>query len=316
MDNAIDACEDAGILPEIRIEPSRRGRIYTVAVQDNGPGIVEAQIGRIFGKLLYGSKFHKLSQSRGQQGMGISAAGMYGQLTTGEAMHILSRVAGEPQATDLYVSIDTRKNRPDIHHKKHVDWDVPHGTRVEITLEGHLQGGRHSIAAYLRQTAIANPHVTLHFRDSEGEARDFPRSVEALPPRPQEIKPHPHGIELGRLIQMLHGTKSRTLMQFLVDDFSSIGKVTAARIIEAAGKRLSARSYPKHIAHAQAVALHRAFDRVKIPGPRTDCIVPIGEPQLLRGLQSELAADFYTVTTRPAGTYRGNAQSPKVGWPS
>ncbi len=142
--------------------------------------------------------------------------------------------------------------------------------------------------------------------------------MEVLPPRPQEIKPHPHGIELGRLIQMLHGTKSRTLMQFLVDDFSSIGKVTAARIIEAAGKRLSGRSYPKHIAHAQAVALHHAFDRVKIPGPRTDCIVPIGEPQLLRGLQSELAADFYTVTTRPAGTYRGNPVPGRGGdrlWP-
>jgi hypothetical protein len=33
--------------------------------------------------LLYGSKFHRLRQSRGQQGIGISAAGMYGQLTTG-----------------------------------------------------------------------------------------------------------------------------------------------------------------------------------------------------------------------------------------
>lgn len=306
VDNAIDACEDAGILPEISVQVTRRGRIYTVAVQDNGPGILEAQIGRIFGKLLYGSKFHKLSQSRGQQGMGIAAAGMYGQLTTGKPLHILSRVEGDALATELYVVIDTKKNRPDVHRKKHVEWDHPHGTRVEIVLEGHLQGGRHSIGSYLRQTAIANPHVTIHFEEPNGVARDFPRSIRALPPRPKEIKPHPYGIELGRLIQMLSSTKSRTLMQFLVNDFSSVGKKTAARIIEAAGKRLSERSYPKHIAHAQAVALHRAIEKTPVLAPRTDCIVPIGEPQLLKGLQSELAADFYSATTRPAGTYRGN----------
>ena len=64
--------------------PPKRTR-YRVAVEDNGPGVVKnEQVGKIFGKLLYGSKFHKLSQSRGQQGIGISAAGMYGQLTTGK----------------------------------------------------------------------------------------------------------------------------------------------------------------------------------------------------------------------------------------
>jgi len=306
VDNAIDACEEAGILPEISVEISRRGRIYTVAVEDNGPGIVEAQIGRIFGKLLYGSKFHKLSQSRGQQGMGISAAGMYGQLTTGKPLHILSRIAGEAQATELYVAIDTKKNRPDVHRKKQRDWDRPHGTRVEIVLEGHYQTGKHSVDAYLRQTAIANPHVALHLRATEGHRLDFPRSIDALPPRPKEIKPHPHGLELGRLIQMLSTTEARSLSRFLVEEFSSVGDKTAARIIEAAGKRVSARSYPRHIAHAQAVALHRAIEKTPIAAPRTDCIVPIGEPQLLKGLQSEVPADFYTVTTRPAATYRGN----------
>ena len=84
VDNALDACEEAGILPDIRVEVRDRYGRSRVVVEDNGPGIVESQIARIFGKLLYGSKFHKLSQSRGQQGMGISAAGMYGQLTVGK----------------------------------------------------------------------------------------------------------------------------------------------------------------------------------------------------------------------------------------
>jgi DNA topoisomerase-6 subunit B len=108
VDNALDACEEAGILPGIRVEiEDYYDNIFHVVVEDNGPGILENQIARIFGKLLYGSRFHKLSQSRSQQGMGIAAAGMYAQLTTGKALHVISRVAGEPTATELFVSIDT-----------------------------------------------------------------------------------------------------------------------------------------------------------------------------------------------------------------
>ena len=306
VDNAIDACEEADILPEITVEVNSRHGNIVVVVEDNGPGIVEDQIARIFGKLLYGSKFHKLSQSRGQQGMGISAAGMYGQLTVGKPLHILSRVEGEELATELHVSIDTARNRPDIHKKKRLEWDHPHGTRIEIEMEGRYHKGPHSIESYLKQTAIANPHVMITYKDPRGQRTRFARSIDKLPPRPREIKPHPHGVELGRLIQMLSNTKCRTLKKFLVDEFSSVGDKTASRIIAEAGKRLSDRSYPKHIAHAQATALHRAIESSRILAPRTDCIVPIGEQQLLRGLRNELRADFYTVTTRPAAAYRGN----------
>jgi DNA topoisomerase VI subunit B len=251
VDNALDACEEAGILPEIRVQVTDRyGDKYRVIVEDNGPGIVEDQIGRIFGKLLYGSKFHKLSQSRGQQGMGISAAGMYAQLTTGKPLHIVSRVAGEPLASELFVSIDVARNRPDIHRKKQLEWDRPHGTRVEMEIEGHYQKGTHSLEVYLQQTAIANPHVTLVYQDPQGTETRFEHSLRKPPPRPKEIKPHPYGIELGRLIQMLSTTSKRTLLQFLVGEFSCVGKKTALKMIAQAGGRLSERSYPKHIARA------------------------------------------------------------------
>ena len=310
VDNALDACEEAGILPEISVEVHDRYGKSRVIVEDNGPGIVESQIARIFGKLLYGSKFHKLSQSRGQQGMGISAAGMYGQLTVGKPLHIISRVKGDELASEMYVSVDTAKNQPDIHRKKRLQWDRPRGTRVEMEMEGHYQKGPHSIEVYLKQTAIANPHLTITYQDPQGKQTHFVRSTKKLPPRPAEIKPHPYGIELGRLIQILSNTASRTLLRFLVDEFSCVGRKTALKIIELARKQsdrqLSDRSYPKHIAHAQATALHKAIQKTRILAPRTDCIVPIGEKQLLDGLHKELEADFYTVTTRPAAAYRGN----------
>jgi len=306
VDNALDACEDAGILPDLKIAVSHHDDLYTIVVEDNGPGIVEQQIARIFGKLLYGSKFHKLAQSRGQQGMGISAAGMYAQLTTGKPVHILSRVQGDKKATELFVSIDTSKNRPDIHKKRHVRWTRPHGTLVEVEIEGRYPTGPHSVEAYLKQTAIANPHVTLAYRTPDGARIHYKRSIDELPVQPTEIKPHPHGVELGRLIQMLGDTKARTLLRFLVDEFSRVGQTTARQIIAKAGGGLSERSYPRRIAHAEATRLYRAIARTPISAPLTDCIVPIGEERLLDGLRKELDADFYTTVTRRPAVYRGN----------
>ncbi|MGA8258765.1 MAG: DNA topoisomerase VI subunit B [Arenicellales bacterium] len=309
VDNALDACEEAGILPEIRVEVSASRHdddVFLVAVEDNGPGIVEEQLARIFGKLLYGSRFHKLAQSRGQQGMGIAAAGMYAQLTTGKPLHVLSRVKGEPKATEMYVSIDTARNRPAMHKKGHVEWDRPHGTRVEVELEGHYQKGPHSIETYLKQTAMANPHVMLHFLGPDGEASTYKRVNRVLPVRPAAAKPHPHGVELGLLIQMLRHTSSRNLLQFLESEFARVGRKTAREIIRRAHTHVSARSYPRRIAHAEANALYRAMQRVKVSAPAATCIAPIGEQQMLAGLRDEVAADFYTVLTRPPAVYRGN----------
>jgi DNA topoisomerase-6 subunit B len=307
VDNALDACEDAAILPEISVEVlQKESEVFHVIVEDNGPGIVEQQLGRIFGKLLYGSKFHKLSQSRGQQGMGISAAGMYAQLTTGEPMHILSRVQGETTASEMFVSINTAKNRPEIHKKKRIKWDRQHGTRVEVQMEGHFHKGEHSIGAYLQQTAIANPQVTIRFRDPHGEQTVYERTSNDLPARPTEIKPHPRGVELGLLIQMLSNTRRRTLVHFLEDEFSRVGPKTARAIIKQAGKGLSERSYPRRIAHKEANALYQAIKTVSVSAPRTDCLVPIGEERLKEGLRSQIDADFYSVLTRPPAVYRGN----------
>jgi DNA topoisomerase-6 subunit B len=169
------------------------------------------------------------------------------------------------------------------------------------------------VETYLAQTAIANPHVAIIYRPPQGEEIRFGRSTDQLPPRAREVKPHPHGIELGRLIQMLSDTASPTLSRFLVDEFSRVGRKTALEIIERAGKPLSDRSYPTHIARAQAMALHKAIQDTRVRSPRTDCIVPIGEKQLLAGLHKELDADFCTVVTRPAAAYRGNPFLVEVG---
>ncbi len=305
VDNALDACEEADILPDVRVEIHDLGDDrYRIVVADNGPGIVKRQIPNIFGKLLYGSKFHRLKMSRGQQGIGISAAGMYGMLTTGKPVLITSRTSARKPAHHFALQIDTKRNKPEIVRDEEVDWDAPHGTRVEIELEGRYQRGRQSVEEYLRQTAIANPHVRLAYRAPDGEETSYERALDELPPQTAEIKPHPRGVELGTLQAMLKQTKARNLTGFLQTEFSRVSAKVADEICGAAG--LSARAYASRIGRDDVEKLMRGIAKTRIMNPPTNCVAPIGEEQLVRGLQSVVPAEFYASATRPPSVYRGN----------
>ena len=312
VDNSLDACEEAGIPPEVIVEIAPVGEDrFRVAVEDNGPGIVKEQVPKVFAKLLYGSKFHKLSQSRGQQGIGISAAVMYGQLTTGKPARILSRTGKRADAHEFLLSIDTAHNRPDVHDTRVAAWEKDHGTRVEIEMEARYQKGLRSVDMYLKQTAIANPHVTIRYTDPGGEKVVYERSTKELPAQCEEIKPHPHGVELGRLIAMLKDASARSLSGFLQEEFSRVGPKVVREITKLA--KVSEKAYPSRIAREEAAALHEAIQKTKISAPSTACISPIGEDLVLAGLKKELEADFYVATTRPPSVYRGNPFQIEVG---
>ncbi len=274
VDNSLDACEEAGILPDldISIHALAENR-YRVEVGDNGPGIVKAQIPKIFGKLLYGSKFHRLRQSRGQQGIGISAAGMYGQLTTGKPIVIESRTSRRKPAHRYELVIDTLRNQPVVKKDLEVEWEAAHGTRVAIELEGSYKRGRHGVETYLRQTALANPHVEIQFRGpGEEEALVFRRASTQLPPEALEIQPHPYGVEVGLLLRMLKETKARRLSTFFQTEFSRVGPTLARRIVE--GAELSSKSSPKRVAADAAEKLIASIADVRIPAPPDQLPLP------------------------------------------
>ena len=355
VDNSLDACEEAGILPELSVELQQTAAArFRVTVTDNGPGILRAQIPRIFAKLLYGSKFHRLRMSRGQQGIGISAAGMYGQLTTGRCTQILSRTAKGKPAHLIEVQIDTRTNKPVILKDEETDWmpvfpampdeagvrgapsQYPHGTSVSIEMEASYVRGRLSVDEFLQQCAIVNPHLALHFRvnllpretgaapEEKSEAPtatpaaepaataaipadgwiSYQRAVRETPPPCIEIQPHPHGVELGLLMQMLKDSHARTLKTALTGDFSRVSDRVALEICEKAG--LNPAASPARIAHRESEALFRAISETKFMRPPTDCLAPIGEAAIEAGLKKEIAADFITAVTRSPEVYRGN----------
>jgi len=371
VDNSLDACEEAGVLPEIAVDIEQIADTrFRITVTDNGPGIVKNQIPKIFAKLLYGSKFHRLRMSRGQQGIGISAAGMYGQLTTGAATRILSRIKGARKAHAMAVQIDTKQNKPTILSDTEQDWhptfqavnstgepDGPpvvskHGTSVSIEMEAAYQRARQSVDEFLKQCAIVNPHLTLHYRlalqtktepasaslapaaqtpppttsskKAKGKAVapapapkpgvsgvTYHRAVKVMPKIPDEILPHPHGVELGWLMQMLKDTESRTVRSALTRDFSRVSARAALDICTRAG--IEPRTTPARIAHRESEALYKAIQDTKLMRPPTDCLSPIGESPIIAGLEKEIAADFCTAVTREPAVYRGNPFQVEIG---
>ena len=305
VDNSLDACEEAGILPELRIEIRELAEErFRIAVEDNGPGIVKAQIPKIFGKLLYGSKFHRLKQQRGQQGIGVSAAGMYGQLTTGKPVTIVSRTSPQAQPHLFEVTVDTRKNQPLVLKEEKTEWEKEHGTRVEIEMEASYKKGRRSVDDYVEQTALSNPHCRVLYSPPGQETITYERAVHELPEEAKEIKPHPYGVELGRLMRMFQDSQDRHIATALKNDFSRLTPKVVDDILKIAA--VSPKARPRDLDTPAIERVHKAFTKVKIMAPPTNCLSPVGEEALLKGLRLRFKADYYDAVTRPPAVYRGN----------
>ncbi|HKZ31744.1 MAG TPA: DNA topoisomerase VI subunit B, partial [Vicinamibacteria bacterium] len=317
VDNSLDACEEAGILPELRVEvhdlgleamkqnaelTKGEGR-FLVVVEDNGPGIVKAQVPKIFGKLLYGSKFHRLRQMRGQQGIGISAAAMYGQITTGKPIRVTSRVGKRKPAHVFDIQLDTRKNEPVVTHDEMLpDWHQEHGTRVELEIVANWQTGQRFVNRYVEHTALANPHAAIHYtrpvaasqrsdhsNRPGNETLSFPRAANELPKEAVEIKPHPHGVELGALMLLARESKSRDVRGFLQTAFSRVSSHAASDILAKVpwGKKVVR---PRALGDNRVMAeeLHKAIAATKLMSPSTSCLSPIGDELMRKGLVSFL----------------------------
>ncbi|MDR3206337.1 MAG: DNA topoisomerase VI subunit B [Candidatus Methanoplasma sp.] len=311
VDNSLDACEEAGFLPDVTVKVERlNDEDYRIYEEDNGPGIVHKMMPNVFGRLLYGSRFHALRQSRGQQGIGISATVMYGNITTGKPAHIRSKIEGQDEvAWQMDIVIDTKINRPIVSNDKAFVWDgKEHGTSVEYTTKGRYITGKQSIFEYLRDTAIVNPHARIEFHDPEGKKYVFERATEQMPPKSKEIKPHPEGMEIGDLLKYAQNTQQKTVKAFLKNDFSRVTDRIADEILEKASVDPSAK--PEKVTREQCIAMIDAITKVKIMAPPTDCLSPIGDTLIKKGLMHILEGmrpDYYaTPVTRPPKSVNGN----------
>ncbi|MCL5789226.1 MAG: DNA topoisomerase VI subunit B [Candidatus Thermoplasmatota archaeon] len=279
VDNSLDACADAGILPEISIKIEEAGKErYRVEITDNGPGIVRSEVANSFGKMLYGSRFFKERQTRGQQGLGISAAILYAQKTAGFPTEIITKVEGDLTAFHFVLDIDIKKNSPHVISTTPEIWDVKSGLKIILVLRGKYVSGKQSVEEYIRESAIANPHSTFHLTLPD-KRFDIERSVNEPPQIPIAVKPHPHGVELGELISILKEYENEKIEDVLEDKFSRVTKQTAKALVEKSklkDKKIS------RMTRDDFEELLKTIRETEFMEPKKDCLSPIGEEPLFK----------------------------------
>jgi len=323
VDNALDACEEARILPDIVVKISKldnKKDILQLEVEDNGPGIPRASIEKVFGQLLFGSRFHAIRQSRGQQGIGITGVVMYSQLTTGDPTHVESKIAKEATAVSVDIGLDTRKNKAIKSNQDRIDWgEKVHGLKVKTKMKAKYQRGRQSVWQYLRMTSIVNPHADILFIDPDGERHHWQRVTERLPGRVEAIKPHPNGIELGQLQRLCSESSESRMTTFLRRTFSGVSGRAAKELCEVS--ELEEKLKPKTLKPQQVRALLEAFQGerlmkgkpVKLLNPPTSCLSPIEELLIKKGLSKTIDSKFVATMTRAPSVTQGNPFQVEVG---
>ncbi len=301
--NSLDACEEAGILPEIKVEIDQLGpEYYRVSVEDNGPGIPKKHMGKVFGKMLAGTKFHRFMQQRGQQGIGAAGCTMYSQITTGKPVRVTTST-GNGMIYECSIMIDVKKNEPVISDEKEYPGTM-RGTRVIGDFkEVKYVNGEYGPYEYLRRTAVANPHAKIVFRDPDGNRHVWERATDTLPAIPKPSKPHPYGLTAHDLLEYVNSTKSRSLRGAFIQTFDRMSSAKVKEIEELTGIDFNRR--PDSLTWEEAAEIVDAIKKVKFMAPSTKNLYPIGADQIEKAILNVLKPEFHAVTTRPPNVYRG-----------
>lgn len=304
VDNSLDACEEEGILPEITVAVQKKGpgtiknsdRIL-VAIEDNGPGLTAKQVPMVFGQYLASSKFGRGRCSRGQQGIGISAATTWAMQTTATGAKITTKKSGSSTALQFVVNTDLKKNVGVVVSKESVDWPTVSGTRVEFLIDGRIQlNGDGGLLNYLRGTALLNPHLTLNYELPDAPPKSFERISQNVPKIPDATLPHPHTMKLGEFVQYATLFGNSTVEEFLSQGFSRLDKDTA--------KELSS-SVPKKGAKLSDLPQNKILKEIfevlqnqELKPPLTKSVMAVGEEALALSIQRLGKVNFISVVSR------------------
>lgn len=303
--NSFDAAEEVGILPDIEIDLKRVDKDhYVLRHSDNGPGIPEEYIMKVYCTMFAGSKFRNI-QSRGQQGLGCSGCVLLSQMSTGEPARVKSgwKEDDELKGVNLEFKMDVKKNKGmHLNRKKY----EPEHTGVCIELE--FKGVSYTLAEqgafeYIRRTMIGNPHAKIIFKDPNRHKYIFNRAADVVPVLPKEALPHPRGLTADDLIFMAKHTDKRRFRSLLTSSLSRMSNKRIAEIEEITGIDLN--QHPKNMKWKEAEMIVEAFSRMNFMTPPTSGLIPIGDKQIEDGMNEILKPEFIATTTRKPVTYKG-----------
>lgn len=306
VDNSLDACEQAGILPDLEIEISKVGigstkntDLVKISVEDNGPGIDPDDLPKVFGEYLASSKFGRGQCTRGQQGIGISAATTWAQMTNGRGVTVLSKTKGMRKAVKAQIDVDIKTNHGLTRSKETIDWDKASGTRVEFLMDGRIQlNGDGGLLTYVEGTVLVNPHLKIRYKLAENEWATIERVSTAVPDIPESTLPHPHTFKLGEFIThaTLYGKVS--VEKFLRTGFS--------RVSDQAIGDIKKQGLPKGLLDKPVTSLSeddmkkvfQAVQNTELMAPSTKSVLTVGEDALSKSIQRLGETDFFAVVTR------------------
>jgi len=301
--NSLDACEEAGILPEIELELKQLGNgHYQFRGMDNGPGIPAKHISSVFGKMLAGTKFHRRVQLRGQQGIGVAGVTLFAQTTTGKPVKIKT-CTGDNKVHDIKLLVDVARNKADIVETNMYE-EYWRGTEIM----GEVKGVAFNLSErgpyeYLRRTAISNPHAKIRFIDPEGRKTAFDRVSEKIPKPPVEQKPHPRGLEVDELLTMAKMSIGRHVNSFLTSSFS---RMSNSKVAEIQSKvEFDLKKNPRKLTWEEAEQIVNAIEETEFMAPPMEGLSPIGEDQIRKAVFNILKPEFEAVLTRNPTTHSG-----------
>ncbi|WP_373998033.1 DNA topoisomerase VI subunit B [Bdellovibrio bacteriovorus] len=306
VDNSLDACEQAGILPDLLVEVTKVGTgstkntdLIRIVVEDNGPGIEAEDLAKVYGEYLASSKFGRGQCSRGQQGIGISAATTWAQMTNARGVNVISKTKKMRKAISAQVDVDIKSNTGVVKNKETIDWDRDHGTRVEFVLDGRIQlNGDGGIVTYIEGTILVNPHMTITYKLMENDYVTVNRVSQDVPQVPEASLPHPHTFKLGEFITHSTLFGKTTLSKFLKTGFS---RVSDQSISEFTKKGLPKNLLEKPLTSLTEEDFKKVFQAVQntdLMAPSTKSVLTVGEESLSKSITRLGEIDFFAVVTR------------------
>ncbi|KHD87641.1 MAG: DNA topoisomerase VI subunit B [Bdellovibrio sp. ArHS] len=306
VDNSLDACEQAGILPDLLVEVTKVGTgstkntdLIRIVVEDNGPGIEAEDLAKVYGEYLASSKFGRGQCSRGQQGIGISAATTWAQMTNARGVNVISKTKKMRKAISAQVDVDIKSNTGVLKNKETLDWDREHGTRVEFVLDGRIQlNGDGGIVTYIEGTILVNPHMTITYKLMENDYVTVNRVSTDVPQVPEASLPHPHTFKLGEFITHSTLFGKTTLSKFLKTGFS---RISDQSISEFTKKGLPKNLLEKPLTSLTEEDFKKVFQAVQntdLMAPSTKSVLTVGEEALSKSITRLGEIDFFAVVTR------------------
>lgn len=306
VDNALDACEDEGILPSLKVSIKKLGQggskntdLVEIIVSDNGPGLEMALLPKVFGEYLASSKFGRGRCTRGQQGIGISAATTWAQLTNALGVEVISKTSKMQKAVQVQIDVDIKGNKGLMKNKKTISWDRKQGTEVTFKIDGRVQlNGDGGLLTYLEGTTLVNPHLELEYHLLDNDPVSIPRVSEELPNVPKAIAPHPHTMKLGEFITHAGIYGKVTLSKFLKTGFSRVSDETIKSFTRTGLKKNLVNQAMTKIQESEFKNIYRAIQDTELPNPSTRSVMTVGEEGLSKSILRLGDVDFFSVVTR------------------